>query len=109
MIISDIEHVEDVARSPQLETLTGGDGGFDSLSSLFNLAATIYPAASTSILNLGNSGNNTAISLNFSMPIMMVFNYGGGYSGGYGGSGYGRSSFPRCGGRSARRNPVMSA
>ncbi len=77
MVIDDIEYVEEVDQSLELETW-GSSGSISPLSSLFNLISTIYPASSASIVNLGNSGNNTAISINFAMPIMFVFN---GYEG----------------------------
>jgi hypothetical protein len=101
MIISDIEHVEEFSLLPDLD-ISGGNGSAAGLSSLFNLISTIYPAASTSILNLGNSGNNTAISINFAMPIMMVFN-------GYGGGGGGGASNSGCYCRPSRRNYFMGA
>lgn len=72
MIISDIDHLEEIAQS------SGIEGGWmdASLWQPFSQSLQIFPAASSTIINYGtgNSSGNTAISYNISMPVMLAIN-----------------------------------
>jgi hypothetical protein len=72
MIISDIDYQETLNQVAEVE------GGWldSSLSQPFTQALQLFPAASAGILNLGSgiSTGNTAISFNFSMPMLFAIN-----------------------------------
>lgn len=68
MIISDLEHMEQITEASNIK------GGFD-LSTIMQ-SLSIYPAASSAINTLGgHSIGNTVTTMNISMPIFLVINY----------------------------------
>jgi hypothetical protein len=72
MIISDIDHLEEVTHASDAE------GGWMDASfwQPFSQSLQIFPAASASVINYGTgtSTGNTAISFNISMPVMLAIN-----------------------------------
>lgn len=68
MIISDLEHMEQIPEASNI------NGGFDWSSIMQSLS--IYPAASSAVNTLGgNSIGNTVTTMNISMPIFLVINH----------------------------------
>ncbi|BDA74779.1 hypothetical protein CAL7716_089450 [Calothrix sp. PCC 7716] len=68
MIISDLEHMEQITEASDIK------GGFDWSTIMQSLS--IYPAASSAVNTLGgHSIGNTVTTMNISMPIFLVINY----------------------------------
>lgn len=80
MIITDLEYIEPVVESSEIEggrrrRRRSNNMNLASLFTALSQSLAIYPASNASNINLGGTSiGNTAISFNIAMPILIAIN-----------------------------------